>query len=192
LVAAIKKVQDDVITHIDVSRGTPVYHHADVIFGDRQAVIETRFGDGTAQVGYQRSGHSPRSYRMRLPGKHSLFEAHSALMALRAWDPAAGDRVHFYVAAGRWLWRNDLVAVGVENVKTALGEHKALRIDGVARRKRRNLTDDPRKKPRPFTIWISADRERRPLLVTGRVELGEVRAELVEHNVPERQVAYRR
>jgi hypothetical protein len=121
---------------------------------------------------------------MQLPAEDALFEAHSVLMALRAWQPAPGQRVHFYVAAGRRLWRNDLLAVGVEDIKTAMGEFKALRIDGVARRKRRNLTDDPRKKPRPFTIWISADRERRPLLVTGRVELGEVRAELVEHNVP--------
>lgn len=184
LVRAIKNVQDDVITHIDGETAKPVYHHADIVFGDRQAVIETRFSSARAAVAYQRKDRGLRRYVLRAPAGHALFDGHSVVLALRAWSAADGERSEFFVASGRRLWRNRVVVTGREKLKTKLGEFRAIRLDGVARRLKSNHELDPRKQPRQYTIWMSADDARRPLLVVGKTEYGDVRAELIEHQTP--------
>jgi hypothetical protein len=65
-----------------------------------------------------------------------------------------------------------------------MGQFDVLRIDGVAQRLTRTLREDRRKQPRHYTIWISDDQSRLPLLIKGKTEYGDVRAELVEYTAP--------
>ena len=191
LVKAIKNVSDDVITHIDFANGAPVFHHADVTFGEKQAVIESHFDGAKVAVNYHRKGRAQRLYRMTVPAGQTLSDAHSVVAALRGWTPVLGERAYFFVASGRRLWRNNVIAATREEVTTSLGRFRALRIEGVGRRLRRNLAVDPRKRPRKFTIWITDDAERRPLRVVGRTEYGDVKAELIEHHIPEKRLVSR-
>jgi len=191
LVKAIKDVSDDVITHIDLATGVPVYHHADVKFGDREAVIESHFDGSRVAVSYHRKDHSERVYLLKLPDGQTLFDAHSMVASLRGWTPTIGERAYFYVVSGRRLWQNNVIAATREEVRTAMGQFHAVRIDGVARRLRRNLSVDPSKKARKYTVWISDDAQRRPLRVVGTTEYGEVKAELIEHYVPEKRLVQR-
>ena len=50
---------------------------------------------------------------------------------------------------------------------------------GVARRLHRNLSINSKKKPRRYTLWISDDEKRLPLLITAKTEYGLVKVELV-------------
>ena len=76
-----------------------------------------------------------------------------------------------------------------EPIRSALGHYPALRIDGVARRVTRDLRADPRKPPRHFTVWLSDDESRLPLITEAKTEYGEVRAELVDYLRPDLAVA---
>jgi hypothetical protein len=196
VVALLKEVRDDVTSWIDLRSGLPVYYHADVRFGDRAAVIETRFNGG-------RSGsfvvhHGPpgeerrRSFHQVMPADQGALDGHAVIGALRGWDPPDGGSSTFYVLAGRRVWENTVRLSGREEMRVAIGKFTALRIDGVARRVTRTLGDDRGKEPRTYSIWISDDEDRLPLLVSGKTEFGSVKAELTSYERPDLPAVSRR
>jgi hypothetical protein len=176
--AMFKKVRDQVTTSIDLDTGRPVSHHAEMQFGERESVIDTSFADG--RVGGFELAYTPRGSRTR-----HLRQAMPALGALRAWSPADGEIVYLYAVAGRQLWQLTLRMTSREEIETALGRHPALRIDGVARRVTRDLRAEPKKPARDFTVWLSDDENRLPLLTTARTEFGDVKAELTVYARPD-------
>ena len=193
LVRAIKEVRDEVTTHIDLGTGSPVYHHADIKFGEREAQIKTRFGNGPFVIEYDRKGIGPREYRQKMPPGQSAYDAHSILSALRGWRATSGSKAYFYAISGRRLWHNVVTVRGVEQIQTKLGVFSALRIEGTAWRKTRSLAAvrGSRGKPRNYTIWVSEDGDRKPLLVTAKTEYGTVKAELVSYERPDFRLSVR-
>jgi hypothetical protein len=187
LVAIFKEVHDDVTTWIDVDSGYPVYLRADLKFGKKEQLVETRFADGAAgsfEVSSQDKGEDPQTVHQLMPSRETIFDSHAVVGAIRAWRARQGAMAYFYVLTGRHVWESTVRFTSRETVETALGKMRALRIDGVARRLNANLGVDPTKKPRQYTLWISDDGQRLPLLVEGKTEYGEVRAELVKYKSP--------
>jgi hypothetical protein len=119
-----------------------------------------------------------------MPGDQAAFDPHAVIGALRAWKPDEGQHAYFFVLVGRHLWQNTVRLTGREPMTTRMGRFEALRIDGVARRLTRDLREDRRKQPRYYTMWISDDESRLPILVKGKTEYGDVKAELVEYTPP--------
>jgi hypothetical protein len=192
-VALIKTIRDDVTSWIDIDSGLPIYLKADVKFGDREALIETRFAGGQPgpfTIDLTRPGTRTRKYKQQMPAHRAAFDGHSIIGALRGWDAKPGEHAFFYVLSGRRLWHNTVRMSGREKIRTALGKTSAIRLDGVAKRLSPSLRDDPRQKePRRYTVWISDDAERRPLLVVGKTEYGDVKVELTSYTRPEDWVA---
>jgi hypothetical protein len=182
--AAFKTVDDEVETWIDLHSGKPVFYHADVRFGRKEAVIQTHFGDGSFAIGYKHKGHPHRTFKQRMPEDMAAMEAHSALAALRGWSAAPGDRAYFFAVSGKRLWRHQVTMVGLGEVSSAGSKVQAFQIKGRAWRMTRSLTVDKRKKARSYTIWIAADAERKPVLVTAKTEYGPIKVELVEYSRP--------
>lgn len=194
VVAVVKEVRDDITTWVDLESGRPVRHHADVKFGDKEAVIETSFNDGKGgafEIAYQRKGRPLAHVRQRLPDDANAYDAHAVLGALRAWEGQEGDHASFYVITGRRLWRNSIRMAGRETITTQMGRFPAIRIDGVARRLTRSLKDDRRKAPRKYTVWLSDDESRLPLLVLAKTEYGDLRVELTDYARPDRRLTSR-
>ena len=195
VVAVFKAVRDDVTTWVDLDSGLPVGHLADVKFGKREMIIETKFASGTAggfDVEVRRGSSAPRRVaHQSMPADLAAFDAHSVIGALRAWHADEGQHVYFYALVGRHLWQSTIRLTRRERLRTRLGRFDALRIDGVARRLTRDLREDPKKPPRYYTLWLSDDDARLPLLVTGKTEYGEVKAELVEYTAPSQLRAQR-
>jgi hypothetical protein len=195
VVAMFKEVRDDVTSWIDVDTGLPLGHLANVKFGARQSVIETRFAGGAGgsfHVEVRRSGSEVRRiYHQAMPAELAAFDGHSVVGALRAWRADEGQHAYFYVLIGRHLWQNTIRLTTRERVRTRLGRYDALRIDGVAQRLTRDLREDPKKPPRYYTVWLSDDERRLPLLVEGKTEYGEARAELVDYQAPSQLRAQR-
>jgi hypothetical protein len=192
-VAAIfKEVRDEITTSIDLATARPIAHRAQVKFGDKESIIETQFAGGAVgsfELDYARKGAEPRRLRQAMPSDQAAFDMHSAIGAIRAWAPVDGEHVFFYALAGRQLWQLTLRMTGREPVKTKLGRYPALRIDGVARRVTRDLRADPRRPARHFTVWLSDDASRLPLVTEGKTEYGDVKAELVDYQRPDTAVA---
>jgi hypothetical protein len=187
-IALIKEVRDEVTTWIDLDSGLPLGHTAHVKFGKREAFIETKFAGGVGgsfHVEVRRaSSRARRIYHQEMPATLAAFDSHSVVGALRAWRAEEGQHAYFYALVGRFLWQNTIRLTSRERVRTKLGRFDALRIDGVARRLTRDLKEDPKKPPRYYTIWLTDDYLRLPVLVEGKTEYGDARAELVEHNAP--------
>lgn len=187
----LKDVRDDVTTYVDLATSHPVYYYADVKFGEKEGVIETRFEPGELRILYKRPGRSTRTYVQKLPEGLLAYDTHAVLGALRAWSASEDQRAYFYVLSGKRLWKARVAKVGTEAIDTALGEFRAIRIEGTAHRLTRQLERDPKKAPRGFTLWISDDARRVPLLVTARTEYGDVAAKLVHYHRPTARVSAR-
>jgi hypothetical protein len=183
-----KDVRDDVTSWIDLASGDPVKHTASLKFGDKRSEVSTQFLDGGYEIDYHRLGRNRYTKRQAMPGGASAHDGHSILGLLRAWEPEEGSRAYFYVLSGRRLWRNNVVFVGREAIKTSLGTTPALKIEGIATRLTSQLRPDRRKKPRTYTVWISDDANRVPLLTTAKTEYGQVKVELVRYHRPDVRV----
>lgn len=188
VVAMFKQVRDDVTTWIDMDSGLPLGHLAEVKFGKKEMTIETKFAGGDAgsfDLAVTRPGVAVRRVaHQSMPANIAAFDGHSVIGALRAWRADEGQHAYFFALVGRHLWQNTVRLTQRQRVRTKLGRFDALRIDGVARRLTRDLREDPRKPPRYYTLYMSDDDARLPLLVTGKTEYGEVKAELVEYTTP--------
>ena len=195
VVAMFKEVRDEVTSWIDLDTGLPLGHLANVKFGARESIIETRFAGGAGgsfHVEVRRNGSSARRiYHQGMPADQAAFDGHSVVGALRSWRADEGQHAYFYVLIGRFLWQNTIRFTSRERVRTRLGRHDAIRIDGVARRLTRDLREDPKKPPRYYTLWLSDDERRLPLLVEGKTEYGSARAELVDYQAPSQLQAKR-
>lgn len=190
MVDLIRKVNDDVTTWVDLNSGRPIRHVASLQFGDRQSNVEALFSDDGYVLDYQRLGHASYKRAQDVPNA-ATHDGHSIIGALRAWTPEVGQHAYFYVVSGRTLWLNDVGLTARETIKTRMGTHPALRIEGVASRVTGTLEIDRRKKPRTYTVWIADDASRVPLLVEAHTEYGDVRVELVHYERPDRHIVSR-
>lgn len=190
VVAMFRQVRDEVTTWVHLDTGLPLSHSAHVVFGDKESFIETKFAAGLngpfdVEVRSKRSGRELRRVlRQAMPEGQAAFDPHSVMGALRAWRPEEGQHAYFFVLVGRHLWQNTVRLTGRERMRTRLGQFDVLRVDGVAQRLTRNLHEDTKKPARYYTMWISDDESRLPVLIKGKTEYGEVKAELVEYRGP--------
>lgn len=182
LVAFIKQIRDDVTTWVDINTGHPFGLAADVKFGEKEASIETDFRKDKDHIvlQYSRKGSRLVKLRQRVPKGHFIEDVHSAMGLVRGWTAKTDTKATMFVLSGRRLWRNRIRITARENIETKLGKRKAFRIDGVAQRVNTKLADETKKKPRFYSVWVSDDAYRLPLLVLARTEYGDVRVELVD------------
>jgi hypothetical protein len=191
VVAMFRQVRDEVTTWIHLDTGLPIQHSAHVRFGRKESFVETKFAGGKPG-GFDvmvRSGRDAgraltRVLHQAMPAEQAAFDPHAVIGALRAWRPEQGQHAYFFVLIGRQLWQNTVRLTGHERRRTRLGQFQALRIDGVARRLTRDLREVRGKPARYYTMWISDDETRLPLLIEGKTEYGDVKAELVEYHAP--------
>ena len=66
----------------------------------------------------------------------------------------------------------------------AAGDVGALKIEGASRRVRRDGTIDPSSDTRRYTMWISDDADRVPVLMVAHTDYGDLRMELAAYQPP--------
>jgi len=108
-------------------------------------------------------------------------DLHSMLIALRGWDAPPGTKTTLDVFRSRYVWRSQLVVGGYETVVTRLGALPCVRLDGISRRLTRAGEIDGRSDTRHFSMWITDDGDRVPVLMVARTDFGNVRMEIVEY-----------
>jgi hypothetical protein len=182
-VAMIRQVKDEVTSFVDLDQLRPLRGTSDVIFGPKRYKASTLFTEHGATIEFTPDGQPTRTLRYDF-GDAVVHDAHSAMAMVRTWKAEPGAKMGLWVIGGRRIWRTEVWPVGTETIGTYLGNQPALRLDGMSVRSRPDLTVEPGKKPRYFSVWLSDDADRVPLRFTARTELGEITIELVNYQRP--------
>ena len=181
--ALLKEVRDEATSIVDLARMTPIRGNANVVFGDKRYHADTEFTDHAATIAFQPAGGAVTTIHYRF-GDNLVHDAHSAMAVVRSWRAEPGARLGLWMVGGRRIWRSEIWPVGNEVIGTRMGNQPAIRLDGTSVRARPDLTIDESKKPRSFSVWLSDDADRVPLLVKARTEYGDLTIELVDYQRP--------
>jgi hypothetical protein len=89
-----------------------------------------------------------------------------------------------YVIGGRRLWRVDVTHDGTDTIGSALGNRRAIVLEGKSYRAKANMQLETQKPARTFTVWLSDDADRVPLKVVAATELGDIVMDLTDYARP--------
>lgn len=181
--ALIKEVKDEVTSYVDLDQLRPLRSTSDVIFGPKRYHAETTFTPGGATIELTPAGQAARSIHYSF-GDAIVHDAHSAMALVRTWKAEPGERMGLWVIGGRRIWRTEVWLAGTETIGTFLGNQPTIRLDGTSVRSRADLTPEPNRKVRSFSVWLSDDADRVPLRFAAKTELGEISIDLVGYERP--------
>lgn len=179
----VKEVDDELTSTIDLETGLPVTVTADVRFGTKTYHSEGTFAGALVDLAWHKGDRRIRHTRYDF-GTIDAHDAHTAMAAMRTWEGQPGDTQRLFIVGGRRIWRTDVTWVGRETIGTQLGNQTAVRLDGLSTRVTRRLEPERGKKTRSFSVWMSDDADRAPLLVVAHTELGDVKIELTSYERP--------
>jgi hypothetical protein len=183
-VALLKQISDETTTVIDADSGRPLELDTTATSGGTTTTAHADFTANAAIVKFSKSDEPrPHVYRVNFGGQPA-YDAHAAMAQLRGWHGAPGAKRTVYVVGGKRLWRVDVSIVGVESIGSAMGNRRAMHLDGVAFRARPNLTLESQTATRTFSVWLTDDADRAPLKLVAKTELGEVAMDLTEYSRP--------
>ncbi|HEY4055922.1 MAG TPA: DUF3108 domain-containing protein [Kofleriaceae bacterium] len=103
------------------------------------------------------------------------------LLQLRAWEGKKGDQRTFEAMRSKFMWRLQATIAGRESLSTALGELPTVKVEAITRRLMRDGSIDKGTEPRKFTVWVSDDADRVPLLMIAETDHGDVRLEIADY-----------
>ena len=187
----IQDIRDDVTSWLDMEKGRTVRQRAEMLFGEQDMLFNIRCAGRWVFIEIVRRGPKYQGLRKRfartqrqyrVPAGEVAFDTHAVLGALRAWDGKPGERLYFYTVSGNRIWQTELKLAGTETRYVALGQYPALRFEGTSRRVTYKMEPDPRSEPRAFTLWLSDDDDRLPLLIEGHTDFGKAAIELVDYH----------
>lgn len=184
VVALLKTVTDDVTVWLDLAAGTPLYHHTVSQIGGATEEVEIKYAPGQFDVAETIGGEKTVETQI-VPDNGVAYDLTSALMAMRAWTARPGDRVKLTVLRSTMFWETHVQYQGPDSAKIGLGRFPAVRIDGISRRMTRAGVLEDGKGARHFSIWLSDDERRVPLLIAAKTDVGDIRMELVEYESPD-------
>jgi hypothetical protein len=185
LAAMVSQVDDQFSSWIDVQTGRSVRFQVDEL-NPKEEVTEhtivdfTKRAANTFPVSVQVGDAEPK-IDPQTASQTDIWDFNSFLVALRAWEPANGASVSIESMRSRFMWHIDAKLVGSKKVVTELGELPALEFLCTSYRLLRSGTKDTNNPDREFTIFVSDDAGRVPLLVTAVTDYGDVKLEIVDY-----------
>ena len=186
LASLVSKVDDQFASWVDISNGRPLLFrsHEGEGNGGSDGVDDaaTHFFKQTATlvpvlIKGNAIGEKEESQRL---GSAELWDMNSFFLVLRGWRGDIGSKIISDVVRSRFAWRTKIELVGKDTQVTALGKFPTLRFNGVARKLERDgkevMGDD-----RHFSLWITDDADRVPVIIVAKTDYGEVRMEIVDY-----------
>jgi hypothetical protein len=182
LVAMLKDIDDVFTSWIDIQTGRPLRwkseEHENELSEDTDAHFDRR-SENEMPVEVTVNGQSPVNERQKLT-MPEVWDYNALVIALRAWEAPKGATTEAEVMRGRYLWHVTVTVRGVEQITTDLGDFPALRFDGLSYMLRRDGSRFPDPE-RNFSLWISNDEGRVPLLNVAQTDHGDIKMTLVEY-----------
>ena len=185
MMALVMDVSNAFTSWIDVATGRPLLFHADEQTSkkDVREVVDVRYHaatDAGVPISVKR-GTAPAIEEVQAPSRGGLHDLNSFLVLMRSWEGDVGTRGTVDVMRGRYAWRAQVTIGAYETVVTELGDMPCVRIDGVSRKLDRTGALDAKRSERHYSIWISDDADRVPVLMVAHSDYGEIRMELVAY-----------
>ncbi len=186
MLSILKKIDDTFTTWIDAKTGRPLLFKGHELGGMDDPVIEdtdvdfSTAGTGEVKVALTRAD-SGSKVEVQEATKDDLLDFQSFFLALRAWDAPVGSNLTADVLRSRYMWRTQLTVGGYENIVTPMGSLPAVRFDGVSRRLSRKGEIDMSQGDRHYSIWVSDDADRVPLMLVAKTDYGDVKMEIVDY-----------
>lgn len=178
---------DDVFTSwIDVKTGRPLLWTVNefAVKGNDKERTEARLAerDGNqVPMTFHLNDDAPQPEPQTV-SMEDVWDYNAFLIAMRSWDAPVGSTVSAEVLRSRYLWHVDLKVHSRETIGTALGDLPAIRIDGRTYKLMRNGKRHPTTDERSFSLWISDDDGRVPLLNDARTDYGAIKMEITEYS----------
>jgi len=166
----------EMVSYVDQRAGLPRRTVTTRSIREKEKRLEATYRPNGIDV--RQDGGRPAKLKRRRG--HRTHDALSALWSLRSRARKPGERIHFAVQDGKKTHRVRLVAGKVEALDTPFGEIEAQRFEGNWRAPRK-------RKPRSFTLWLSADDARVPVRLEGKTRLGVTRFDLVDYTNPDKK-----
>jgi hypothetical protein len=186
IVSLMRKIDDTFTTWIDVKTGRPVTFKGHELGGMDDPVIEdtdvdfSTAGTGEVKVALTRAD-TGSTIEVQQKTTEDLLDFQTFFLAMRSWDAPVGATMTADVLRSRYMWRTQLTVGGYENIVTQLGSLPAVRFDGVSRRLSREGEIDMSQGDRHYSIWVSDDADRVPLLLVAKTDYGDVKMEITDY-----------
>jgi hypothetical protein len=183
MLSMVKDVSDQFTSWIDVATGRPLLFRGEERASSSdpsKETVEVRFhelADGAVPVSVQRGAEPIKNETQTVGG--GLHDLNSFLVLMRSWDAAPGAQATVDVMRSRFAWRTQVAVGGYETVVTELGDMPCVRLDGVSRRLARGGGLDAGSATRQYSMWISDDADRVPVLLVAHSDYGDIRMEIV-------------
>lgn len=184
IAAVVKTVDDSFTSWVDVETGRPRRWAVDEGTPDgsgrerTDAHLDQR-ADGRVPVSVWVNG-APLAESQKVT-LDDLWDYNSFLVALRAWEAPKGTTIVSEVFRSRYMWHITMTIAGKEKLVTELGEFPTLRFDGRGYRLNRDGTRDTSFDERAFSIWITDDSGRVPVLTKARTDYGNIELAIVDY-----------
>lgn len=182
LVAIVKDIDDVFTSWIDTQTGRPVRWHSAEHENELSEETEAHFDERSENempVQVTVDDGAPLNERQKL-SMPEVWDYNALVIALRAWEAPKGTTTEAEVMRGRYLWHVTVTVMGVEQIATDLGDFPALRFDGLSYMLRRDGTRFPDPE-RNFSLWISNDEGRVPLLNVAQSDHGDIKMTIVDY-----------
>lgn len=182
MAAVFAPVDEELTTFVDVTTLQPVYHRREVAKGTMYKWVETKLNNKSFAVTFRERGKDTDSRgEQSFQKEQPIFDANSLLLAARAWNMEAGQRIDVNVFREIFVWNFQIERTGEETIKVPMGEFPAIRFDAIGRRLKRDGSFDESIEARKYSFWLSDDNKRLPLMLLAKTDYGDARMELVEH-----------
>jgi hypothetical protein len=185
IAAVFKKVRTEFVSWIDARTGKPVVGRVVETAGKDDPTIETteaRFHairDRLLPIAMVPTDGSSEKLEEQTLAGDAAWDVPSMLMYLRGWGAEVGTEVTAQVLRSRYIWQGQFRVAGREAKSTELGSLPTVRIDGLSRRILRDGSWEPDGDIRKFSVWITDDADRVPVLVVAKTDFGDVKMEIV-------------
>jgi Protein of unknown function (DUF3108) len=189
--ALLKKVETHFASYIDPRSGRPMRFMSEERAGRLDATVE----QSDAHIAEARDGIVPVSVRRgEAPNvvyeqegqkvRGEVWDLNSLMIALRQFEAPIGTTIEVESFRSRFVWRTQLTVAKHEQLTTELGRVATLRFDGRGHGLRRDgaLNDEPERR---FSLWVSDDADRVPVLLVGVTDYGDIRMEITSYTPPE-------
>jgi hypothetical protein len=178
----VKNVDDTYTSWIDVETGRPRRWTTDETDGGVHERTDARLdqrAENVISVDVWRGDktlHETQKVSMA-----EVWDYNAYLIALRAWDAPKGSTIESEAFRSRYMWHVTMTVHGDDTLVTELGEFPTVRFDGRAYRINRDGTRDTSLSERAFSIWITRDSGRVPVLTRAKTDYGDVELSIVDY-----------
>ncbi len=185
--ALVKPIKAEFATWLDTKNGEPLLFRVTETAGRGDETVESneaRFTDiaeGKFPIATKRPDGTEILETQDLVQPQKPIDTMTFLLALRGWDGRDGETHKIDVVRSRYLWRTTVELVGRTSVVTDLGQLPAVKFAATTARIMRDGSLDKGTDPRHFTVWVSDDADRVPLLLVAESDYGDIRMEIVDY-----------